>query len=78
MKSGSAERPIAQQHGDSWFVNHPWISLASFLVLSVLVLGLFGTLYTQVLGMAKDSGTTGFLNSLSAHLLLLFSITPAQ
>jgi membrane protease YdiL (CAAX protease family) len=76
MESGSSKRPIDQQPGETWFVKHPWVSLASFLILSVLLLGLLGTLYTQVLGMSADSGTTGFLTSLSSHLLLLFIITP--
>lgn len=76
MKDGSTERRIDAQRSDFWFLNHPWVSLVTFLILSVLVLGLFGTFYTRALGMPTNARATGFINALSSHILILFLITP--
>lgn len=76
MNDDDAEIQSPGRRSASWFAGHPWISLVAFLILSVLVLGLMGTVLTRGLGMPADSRTMGFLNSLSSHLIVLFVITP--
>ncbi|MBN2564671.1 MAG: CPBP family intramembrane metalloprotease [Candidatus Eisenbacteria bacterium] len=58
------------------FANHPWLSLVTFLFLSVLVLGVMGTVFSRGFGMPPGSRVTGFVNSLASHIILLFVITP--
>jgi membrane protease YdiL (CAAX protease family) len=57
-------------------VDHPWLSLVTFLFFSVLVLGLVGTFASLVLGLPSGSRTLGFINSLASHVVILFIITP--
>ncbi|UCF06568.1 MAG: CPBP family intramembrane metalloprotease [bacterium] len=58
------------------FMDHPWISLVTFLVVSVLVLGLTGTVLIRVLGLPGESRFTGFLNASISHVVILFLIVP--
>lgn len=58
------------------FLDHPWLSLVTFLFLSVLVLGFMGTFASLVLGIPSGSRTLGFINSLASHTVILFIITP--
>ena len=57
-------------------MDHPWLSLVSFLVLSVLVLGIFGTILFQVFGFPSDSRFAGFINSSVSHVIVVFVIVP--
>ena len=57
-------------------VDHPWLSLLIFLVLSVLVLGIIGTIVSQGFGIPAESRTAGFINSTVSHLIFLFLIVP--
>ncbi len=76
MKHDARLNRVPEQRNGFKLVNHPWLSLATFLVLSVLVLGVSGTLLSQLLGLPVDSRTTGFINSLLSHIVVLFVITP--
>lgn len=76
MNEGSADERVTEPRRGFRFAEHPWISLVTFMFLTVLVLGVTGTLLTQAFGMPVDSRVTGFINSLSSHLLVLFVITP--
>jgi len=56
--------------------DRPWLSLLLFVFLFVLVLVVTDVVLSQVYGRPADSRTTGFLNALVSHGLLLFVITP--
>lgn len=71
-KSSSTE-PVGQAFR---FADHPWLSLATFLFLSVLVLGLIGTVVSQVLGVPGGSRIAGFINATASHLVMLFVVVP--
>jgi membrane protease YdiL (CAAX protease family) len=76
MNKSSSDKQVNDKHRDFWFVKHPWFSLITFLVLSVLVLGVIGTLFTQLFDMSPDSRVTGFINTLFSHVIILFVIIP--
>ncbi|MBD3237700.1 MAG: hypothetical protein GF330_13435 [Candidatus Eisenbacteria bacterium] len=56
--------------------SHPWLALLVLLLLSVLVLGIVGTVVTRGLGLPQASRLTGFVNATTAHLIVLFVIAP--
>lgn len=58
------------------FSDHPWLSLATFLVLSVVVLGISGTVLFRIIGLPEHSRFAGFLNSTVSHLIILFILVP--
>jgi len=72
----TAKEGAPKKRGAFRLADHPWISMVVFLCLSVLVLGFMGTLFSREFGMPPGSRATGFASSLSAHILLLFVITP--
>jgi membrane protease YdiL (CAAX protease family) len=76
MESNRAHMYSDEVRSSAWFVRHPWVSLIAFLVLSVVVLGVMGTLFSRGFGLPPDSRTTGFLNSLTSHIIILFIIAP--
>jgi len=69
-------RSASSDRGGFRLADHPWLSLVLFVFLFVLVLVVTDVVLTQVFGRPADSRTTGFLNGLLSHGLLLFVITP--
>lgn len=58
------------------FIDHPWLSLITFLVITVLVLGFTGTFFYRVLSLPEDSAAAQFTVSMISHIITLFIIVP--
>jgi len=58
------------------FADHPWLSLATFLVMSVFVLALTATVTFGVLAFPETSRLAGAAHSTVAHILTLFILVP--
>lgn len=58
------------------FADHPWLSLATFLIVSVFVLILTATIAFRVLALPDESPLVRMAHSTVAHIITLFLLVP--